>query len=44
MQNDSASEFLYKDETYEIIGICMDVHRHAWVMAFWKLFIKMRLN
>ena len=25
--DDSESEFLYKDETYAVIGICMEVHR-----------------
>ena len=25
--DDSESEFLYKDETYTVIGICMEVHR-----------------
>src|SRR6478609_3828205 len=27
MSTDLKSEFLFKEETYEIIGICMDVHR-----------------
>ena len=30
------SELIYKDETSEIIGLCMEVHRMSWAKATTK--------
>jgi len=42
-----SEEFLFKDETYEIIGICMDVHRtlgHGFLEIVYKDAIELELR